>query len=47
MVSYQPEPTHERGKRARASDIAQRTPVVQITSKESLAAIYCLSDIPT
>jgi hypothetical protein len=51
MGSNQPNSAHGRGKRARAraraGDFAQRTLVVQITSKESVATIHCLSDILT
>jgi hypothetical protein len=47
MGSNQPEPVHERGKRARVGVFAQKTPVVRITGKESLSTIHCLSDIPT
>jgi hypothetical protein len=45
------EPAHERGKHAhacsRAGKFAQRNLVVQITRKESLATIHCLSNILT
>jgi hypothetical protein len=51
MGSNQPNSAHGQGKRARtharADDFAQRTLVVQIISKESLATIHCLSDILT
>jgi hypothetical protein len=33
--------------RAHTGDFAQRTSVVRITSKESLATIHCLADILT
>jgi hypothetical protein len=37
------------GKRARArtGNLAQRTPAVRITGKESLATIQCLTDVHT
>jgi hypothetical protein len=39
--------TREMPARAHAGGFAQRTLVVQITSKESLATIHCLPDILT
>jgi hypothetical protein len=33
--------------RAHAGNLAQRTPAVRITGKESLATIHCLTDVHT